>query len=73
MPLEPGVEMFQRGKLQPVFPARSENPRPLSEATEFIDTDFEDDESEFEEDSLNYSFESVSYAAFDHLTFSEMV
>ncbi|OCL07413.1 hypothetical protein AOQ84DRAFT_341889 [Glonium stellatum] len=58
-PLESGVEMFQRGKLQPFFAARTGSARPLSEATEIYDTDFEDDSSEFEEDySPKYSFNS---------------
>lgn len=61
-PLPPGVEMFQRGKTQPFFAVRSDKPRPVSEATEIFDTDFEDDSSEFEEDaqSPKFSFESVS-------------
>ncbi|KAK7511076.1 SAM and PH domain-containing protein [Phyllosticta citriasiana] len=57
-PLEPGVEMFQRGKLQPFFAMRSDKPRPVSEATEIFDTEFEDDSSEFEEDSQKYGYES---------------
>lgn len=58
-PLETSVEMFQRGaKTQSFFAPRTERPRPLSEATEMYDTDFEDDSSEFEEDSPKYSFES---------------
>ncbi|KAK8158827.1 hypothetical protein BKA80DRAFT_291001 [Phyllosticta citrichinensis] len=58
-PLEPGVEMFQRGKLQPVFAMRSDKPRPVSEATEIFDTDFEDDSSEFEEESQKHGYEST--------------
>ena len=59
-PLESGVEMFQKGKLQPFFAARTGSTRPISEATEIYDTDFEDDSSEFEEDySHKYSFNSV--------------
>ncbi|KAL1616334.1 hypothetical protein SLS54_008430 [Diplodia seriata] len=59
-PLPPGVEMFQRGKMQPFFAVRSDKPRPVSEATEIFDTDFEDESSEFEEDaqSPKFSFES---------------
>ncbi|KAJ9668788.1 hypothetical protein H2201_001033 [Coniosporium apollinis] len=59
-PLESGVEMFQKGKLQPFFTARQDKPRPVSEVTQIFDTDFEDDESEseFEEDSPKYSFDS---------------
>ncbi|EKG14953.1 hypothetical protein MPH_07853 [Macrophomina phaseolina MS6] len=59
-PLPPGVEMFQRGKMQSFFAVRSDKPRPVSEATEIFDTDFEDDSSEFEEDtqSPKFSFES---------------
>lgn len=61
-PLPPGVEMFQRGKMQSFFAARSDKPRPMSEATEIFDTDFEDESSEFEEEaqSPKFSFESVS-------------
>ncbi|KAF2090801.1 hypothetical protein K490DRAFT_34876, partial [Saccharata proteae CBS 121410] len=58
-PLQAGVEMFQRGKLQPFFAPRSHKARPVSEAvTEIFDTDFEDDSSEFEEASPKYSFDS---------------
>ncbi|KAK8237367.1 SAM and PH domain-containing protein [Phyllosticta capitalensis] len=57
-PLESGVEMFQRGKLQPFFTMRSEKPRPVSEATEIFDTEFEDDSSEFEEEEQKYGYES---------------
>jgi hypothetical protein len=60
-PLEPGAEMFMRGRTQSLFfAARSDKPRPISEATEIFDTDFDDDSSEFEEDSPKYSFQSVS-------------
>ncbi|KAJ9626416.1 hypothetical protein H2203_004048 [Taxawa tesnikishii (nom. ined.)] len=48
-PLEAPVEMFERGKRQSLFDAS----RPLSQATEIFDTDFEDDNSDFEEDSDN--------------------
>ena len=51
--------MFQRGKLQPFFTMRSEKPRPVSEATEIFDTEFEDDSSEFEEEEQKYGYESV--------------
>ncbi|KAF2456627.1 hypothetical protein BDY21DRAFT_286899 [Lineolata rhizophorae] len=58
-PLEPGVEMFQSRKYQPLIQPRTTAPRPLSEATEIFDTDLDgDDSSEFEEDSPKYSFES---------------
>lgn len=57
-PLEAGGEMFQRGKTQSLFVARTPTARPLSEATEIFDTDFEDG-SEFEEEySPKGSFES---------------
>ncbi|TKA66689.1 hypothetical protein B0A49_08504 [Cryomyces minteri] len=52
-PLEAGVEMFQKGKLQSFFNASNEAPKPLSTATETYDTDFEDDSSEFEEYELD--------------------
>lgn len=62
-PLEPGVEMFERSKTESFFfPPRTGSSRPLSEATEIFDTDFEDESSVFEEDSPKYSFESVSIA-----------
>ena len=65
-PLEAGVEMFQRAKTQSFLaPRTSYTDRPVSEATEFLDTDIDDgshsaDESEFEEDSPRDSFNSVS-------------
>ncbi|KAF1987758.1 hypothetical protein K402DRAFT_353366 [Aulographum hederae CBS 113979] len=63
-PLEPGVEMFQRGKTDSLlFVPRTDKPRPVSEVTEMYDTDFEDDNlddgsSEFEEFAANYEFNS---------------
>lgn len=57
-PLEPGVEMFERGKTQSFFStaltARSSLERPLSHISVAY-TDIEDDSSEFEE----YSGSSV--------------
>ena len=54
-PLEPGVEMFQRGKTQPFFAraasARTSLERPVSFISDTY-TDIEDDSSEFEEFSL---------------------
>lgn len=51
-PLEPGVEMFERGKPQSLFvnavPARTSLERPVSHVSE-VYTDIEDDSSEFEE------------------------
>ena len=63
-PLEAGVEMFQRSKGQQFLNARTSFVRPMSEATEFLDTDEEsevesDEESAFEEDSPRDSFNSV--------------
>ncbi|KAF2810471.1 SAM and PH domain-containing protein [Mytilinidion resinicola] len=52
-------EMFQRGKLQPLFTQRTSRERPLSEATEIFDTDVDDDDSsDFEEFSPKFSFNS---------------
>ncbi|KAF2265688.1 hypothetical protein CC78DRAFT_543202 [Lojkania enalia] len=55
-PLEPGVEMFQRGKSQPFFArvasARTSIERPVSTVSETY-TDFEDESSDFEEYSLS--------------------
>ncbi|KAF2176688.1 hypothetical protein K469DRAFT_722081 [Zopfia rhizophila CBS 207.26] len=64
-PLEPGVEMFQRGKSQPFFvstvSARTSLERPVSHISDAY-TDFEDDyddnSSEFEEYSLGSSSEN---------------
>lgn len=53
------IEMFQKGSVRPVFPGKI-IPRPLSEATEMYDTEFEEDESDFEEYSGRRSEESVS-------------
>jgi hypothetical protein len=52
-----GVEMFQKGNVQSVFAQTS---RPMSQATEIYDTDFEDDMSDFEEYEGRRSEESVS-------------
>ncbi|KAI9724509.1 MAG: hypothetical protein M1812_000577 [Candelaria pacifica] len=48
-PLQAGVEMFQKGHGQPFFKASAPAPRPLSEATEIYDTEFEEDLSDTEE------------------------
>ncbi|CAI6341621.1 unnamed protein product [Periconia digitata] len=57
-PLEPGVEMFERGKTQSLFmgaiSARTSLERPLSVVSDTF-TDIEDDSSEFEEFSLGSS------------------
>ena len=53
-----GVEMFQKGNVQSVF-AQPSAPRPLSQATEMYDTEFEEDLSDFEEYSGRRSEESV--------------
>ena len=59
-PLEARGDMFQRAKTQSFIQARSSTVRPLSEATEIHDSDFED-HSSFEDDySPKSSFESVS-------------
>ncbi|KAF2842692.1 hypothetical protein M501DRAFT_965285 [Patellaria atrata CBS 101060] len=54
-PLEPGVEMFQR-KLQPFLAARTSTSRPLSEATEIFDTDFEDSDPDMLVGRMKSSF-----------------
>jgi hypothetical protein len=59
-PLEAGGEMFFREKTQSIFIARASTARPLSQATDMFDTEFEDD-SDLEDGSApKRSFESVS-------------
>ena len=53
-------EMFQKGLNRPFFSSRTATSRPLSEATEMYDTDFEEDMSDIEEYSGRRSEESVS-------------
>lgn len=53
-----GMEMFQKGSVQSVF-VQPLAPRPLSQATEMYDTEFEEDLSDFEEYSGRRSEESV--------------
>ena len=53
-----GVEMFQKGNVQSVFVQPTAS-RPLSQATEMYDTEFEEDLSDFEEYSGRRSEESV--------------
>ena len=55
-----GLEMFQKGNVQSVF-VQSSTPRPLSQATEMYDTEFEEDLSDFEEYSGRRSEESVGF------------
>ncbi|KAL3423926.1 PH domain-containing protein [Phlyctema vagabunda] len=55
-PIDPRVEMFQRGQpTDTFFNMKSLSPRPVSNATEMFDTDFEDDESEVEDYSPRHS------------------
>jgi hypothetical protein len=52
--------MFQRGQPRDAFfNMKALAPRPLSDATEMFDTDFEDDESEVEDNSPRLSVNSV--------------
>jgi hypothetical protein len=60
-PIDPRVEMFQKGQPQDAFfNMKALAPRPMSEATEMFDTDFED-ESETEDNSPRLSLGSVSF------------
>lgn len=56
-----GLEMFQKGQTRQFFASQAQAPRPLSEATEIYDTDFEEDFSDLEDMSGRRSVESVSY------------
>lgn len=70
-PINPRVEMFQRGQPKDTFfNMKTLEPRPMSEATEMFDTDFEDDESEEEDNSPRLSLNSVrkTYSDFCHNT-----
>ena len=52
-----GVEMYQKGHVRPVFS------RPLSRASEFYETEFEEDEmSDFEEYNGRTSEDSVGHS-----------
>lgn len=60
-PIDPRVEMFQKGQpTDAFFNMKALAPRPLSDATEMFDTDFEDDDSEVEDNSPRLSINSVS-------------
>ena len=60
-PIDPRVEMFQKGQSQEAFfNMKALAPRPQSEVTEIYDTEFEDDESDLE-DSPRLSLNSVSF------------
>jgi hypothetical protein len=66
-PIDPRVEMFQKGQpTDSFFNMKALAPRPMSEATEMFDTDFEDDESEIEDNSPRLSLNSVSYNSSPH-------
>ena len=61
-PIDPRVEMFQKGQpTDAFFNMKALAPRPLSDATEMFDTDFEDDDSEAEDNSPRLSLNSVSH------------
>ncbi|KAH8602848.1 hypothetical protein B0O99DRAFT_11615 [Bisporella sp. PMI_857] len=58
-PLDPRVEMFQRGAVKDhFFNMKALAPRPISTATEMFDTDFEEDESDIEIESPRFSVHS---------------
>ena len=57
------AHIYQKRLPEPPLPPRTFTPRPLSEATEMYDTDFEDDLSDVEEYSGRRSEESVSRVA----------
>lgn len=62
-PLPAELEMFQKSyNTRSLFEARTLAPRPLSEATEIFDTDFEEDESDDDQTSPRSSIGSVSHA-----------
>lgn len=64
-PIDPRVEMFQRAPPQDTFfNMKALAPRPMSEATEMFDTDFEDD-SETEDSSPRLSLGSVSLLVYN--------
>ena len=58
------LEMYQKGSVRPIFVAKMAGSRPLSEATEIDDTDFEEDFSDSEGYSGRRSEESVSRSVF---------
>lgn len=59
-PIDPRVEMFQKGHQDAFFNMRALAPRPMSTATEMFDTDFEDDLSDIEDNSPRHSVNSSS-------------
>ncbi len=64
-PIDHRVEMFQKAHPKDAFfNMRQQAARPMSDATEMFDTDFEDDESEIEDsNSPRLSINSVSIIA----------
>ena len=64
-PIDHRVEMFQKGHPKDAFfNMRQLAARPMSDATEMFDTDFEDDESEIDDsNSPRLSINSVSTIA----------
>lgn len=63
-PIDPRVEMFQKGQpTDSFFNMKALAPRPVSDATEMFDTEFED-ESEIEDNSPRLSLNSVSCASY---------
>ncbi len=73
-PIDPRVEMFQKGQpTDAFFNMKALAPRPLSEATEIFDTEFEDDESDMEDNSPRLSLNSVSLCPYPNSTVANMV
>ena len=56
------MEMFQKGNTLSFLPSRTPPPRPVSDATEIYDTEFEDDVSDLDSNSGSRSVESVSFS-----------
>ena len=52
--------MFEKGHARPIFPTRTPISRPLSEATEIYDTEFEEDLSDVDDYAGRRSEDSVS-------------
>ena len=60
-PIDPRVEMFQKGQpIDAFFNMKALAPRPVSDATEMFDTDFEDESEAEDNNSPRLSINSVS-------------
>lgn len=65
-PRKASKHIYDRNDLSPSINQQARSPRPLSEATDLVETDIEDDSSVFEEDCENSAHSSCASVRIVH-------